>query len=66
MLFAKSFKGYEDKAYRLDELLNEWVLEHKADCVDIKTALSHDQNAKHGSGDLIYTVIYRADAPIKE
>ena len=64
MIFVKTFKGYEDKTMQLDESLNEWLAAHKVDVVDIKSALAHEPDSKTGSGDLIYTVLYRAEAPI--
>lgn len=64
MLFVKSFKGYEDKLNDLDRTVNSWVGERRVDVVDIKTALGHEAGSRAGSGDLIYTVVYRADAPV--
>ena len=66
MILVKTFKGYEDKPLVIDERVNNWIVANKVDVVDIKAALSHEPGAKHGSGDLIYTVLYRADAPIDE
>ena len=63
MIFVKTFKGYEDRTGELDKAVNDWIAEHKPDVVDIGTALSHGQNSRAGSGDLLYTVLYRADEP---
>lgn len=72
MIFVRSFKGYEDKTYELDALVNEWVAANKVDVVSVNTVLSHDPTKpqhqggalRAGSGDLIYTVLYRAESPI--
>ena len=64
MIFVKTFKGYEDKVKVLDAELNQWVQETNAQVVSVQTALSHEQNSRAGSGDLIYTVVYKSDAPI--
>ena len=66
MIFVKTFKGYEDKPLVIDERVNKWIRAKDIDVVDIKAALSHEPGAKHGSGDLIYTVMYKADEPIPE
>ena len=63
MIFVKTFKGYEDKTMELDSTVNSWLQETKADVVDIKTVLSHEVGSRAGSGDLLYTVLYKADAP---
>ena len=65
MIFVKTFKGYEDKPLVLDDFVNNWILDNKVDVVDIKATLSHEAGAKHGSGDFMYTVLYRADDPVK-
>ena len=65
MIFIKTFKGYEDKVIDLDLSLNNWIAEHKIDVKSIQTALSHEQNSRTRSGDLIYTVMYKADSPIE-
>jgi len=65
MIFIKTFKGYEDRPLDLDVAVNEWIGEHKIDVVDIKASLSHEEGARHGSGDLLYTVLYRADEPVR-
>ncbi len=64
MVFVKSFKGYEDKVMPLDAQINDWIAKSGVKVVDIKTALSHENGARAGSGDLVYTVLYEADAPI--
>lgn len=64
MVFVRTFKGYEDKLAELDKTVNVWLLQNKVDVVTIKTALSHEHGGRASSGDLIYTVIYRADTPI--
>ena len=64
MIFVKTFKGYEDKTFELDTAVNTWVGEVKAEVVDVKTVLSHEVGGRAGSGDLIYTVLYKADAPL--
>jgi len=64
MLFAKTFKGYEDKTEDLDAAVNQWVKQHTVDVTDIKAVLSHEPGGRARSGDLLYTVIYRSDAPI--
>lgn len=66
MIFVKTFKGYEDKPLVIDERVNKWIKANNIDVVDIKAALSHETDAKHGSGDLIYAVMYKADEPIPE
>ncbi len=66
MIFVRSFKGYEDKSRELDEKLNEWVVKHEPDVVTVKCSLGHEPGGRAGSGDLIYTVLYKADAPIKD
>jgi hypothetical protein len=64
MIFVKTFKGYEDKTMELDATVNSWIQESGADVVDIKTALAHEVDGRAGSGDLIYTVMYKGDAPL--
>lgn len=66
MIFVKSFKGYEDKSRELDEKVNEWIAEHKIDVVDVKCMMGHEPGGRAGSGDLIFTVLYKADAALKE
>ena len=66
MIFVKTFKGYEDKPLVIDERVNNWIKANNIDVVDIKATLSHEPGAKHGSGDLIYAVMYKADEPIPE
>ncbi len=65
MIFAKTFKGYEDKTLQLDAMVNQWIAEHGIDVVDIKTVLAHEPGGKAGTGDLLYTVLYRAEAVIE-
>jgi len=65
MIFVKTFKGYEDRTHELDDLVNTWIAEHQADVVDIKTAMSHEDNSRAGSGDLIYTLLYNAEKPFE-
>lgn len=64
MIFVKTFKGYEDKIFDLDTAVNQWILRAQADVLDIKTVLAHEIDGRAGSGDLIYTVLYKADAPL--
>ncbi len=66
MVFVKTFKGYEDKTAQLDRAVNAWIAKHKAVVVSIQTVLSHEYEARSGSGDLLYTVIYKADKPFEE
>lgn len=66
MIFVRTFKGYEDKTRELDERANEWIRQHKVDVVDVKTALGHEPGGRSGSGDLIYTILYRAEEPIRD
>lgn len=64
MEFIRTFKGYEDKTADLDRTVNEWIQTSKVDVVDVKTVLSHEPGGRAGSGDLLYTLIYRAGSPI--
>lgn len=64
MVFVKSFKGYEDKVAELDHAVNAWIAKNRVDVVSIQSALSHEPESRAKMGDLIYTVAYRADAPI--
>lgn len=64
MIFVHTFKGYEDKTAKLDEATNEWIRENGIDVVDVKTVLCHEPGGRIGTGDLLYTVLYRSDAPI--
>jgi hypothetical protein len=64
MVLVKTFKGYEDKVMQLDAQVNEWITTNHVKVVDVKTALSHEHEARAASGDLVYTVLYEADAPI--
>lgn len=69
-MYVKTFKGYEDKTIQLDQFVNEWVQQHRdrIEVIDIKTVLSHEDDSRAGSGDLLYTVLYRSrdGAPINE
>ena len=64
MVFVKTFKGYEDKVGQLDQAVNEWVQANQVKVGRIETALSHEPEGRAKSGDLIYTVLYSADAPV--
>jgi len=64
MILVKTFKGYEDKVAQLDADMNEWIQTNQVDVVTVRTALSHEAGGRSGMGDLIYTILYRADAPI--
>jgi hypothetical protein len=66
MVFVKTFKGYEDKTLQLDELVNGWILKTNANVMSIQTVLSHEYEGRAKSGDLLYTVIYKADQPFAE
>lgn len=64
MIFVKTFKGYEDKILDLDSAVNQWIQSTQADVLDIKTVLAHEIDGRAGSGDLIYTILYKAAAPL--
>ena len=64
MLFVRTFKGYEDRTQELDHQINEWIMANKVEVIDVKPALSHEHESRARSGDLIYTVIYRANQPV--
>ncbi|HOZ45004.1 MAG TPA: hypothetical protein PLO37_05145 [Candidatus Hydrogenedentes bacterium] len=64
MVFVKTFKGYEDKTGQLDDAVNTWIGANHVKVGYVQTTLSHESGARSGSGDLIYTVVYSADAPI--
>lgn len=64
MIFVKTFKGYEDKTLEMDAMVNEWIMKSSIKVVDIKCSLSHENGARSGSGDLLYTVVYDASAPL--
>ena len=66
MIFVKTFKGYEDKTGDLDSFVNAWLAQHQVKVVTVKTAMSHEPQSRSGSGDLIYTVLYEAEAPVSE
>jgi len=66
-MFVKTFKGYEDRTAELDAEVNKWVTHHgdNIEVVDIRTALSHENESRARSGDLIYTLLYLAEAPVE-
>ncbi len=64
MIFVKTFKGYEDKTKELDAAVNKWIASNSVDVDTITAVLSHEPGGRAGSGDLLYTVMYRADKPI--
>ncbi len=64
MIFVKTFKGYEDKLVALDAEVNQWIGQNAIEIVDVKTAMSHENGSRAGSGDVLYTVLYRNDAPV--
>ncbi len=65
MIFVKTFKGYEYKTIQLDAAVNAWIERGRAEVVNVKTVLSHENQGRAGSGDLLYTVLYKADKPIE-
>jgi len=65
MVFIKTFKGYEDKPLLLDAEVNQWIVRNGVYVVYIKTVLGHENGSRAGSGDFLYTVVYRADAPVE-
>jgi len=64
MIFVRTFKGYEDKTTNLDQDANEWIRENAIDVVDVKVVLSHEPVGRAGTGDLLFTILYRSDAPV--
>lgn len=64
MIFVKTFKGYEDKVQMLDEEVNRWIQQHNVQVMSVQTALCHEENSRAQSGDLIYTIVYKADDPV--
>ncbi len=64
MIFVKTFKGYEDKTSDLDAAANEWISKNKVDVRGIEVSLSHEANARSRSGDLLFTILYKADQPV--
>lgn len=66
MMFVKTFKGYEDRTAELDKTVNDWVVSQALNIkvIGINTMLSHESDARARSGDLIYTVVYQAAAPL--
>ena len=65
MIFVKTFKGYEDKTAQLDANVNGWIASNEVDVVTVKTAMSHEHSGRAGSGDVLYTVLYNAAAPVE-
>lgn len=63
MMFVKTFKGYEDRTADLDKAVNDWVVAQQVQVASINTMLSHEADSRARSGDLIYTVVYKADKP---
>ena len=65
-MFVKTFKGYEDRTADLDTEINEWIQGHgsQIEVMNVRTALSHESQSRARSGDLIYTILYRAEAPL--
>ncbi|HNR32576.1 MAG TPA: hypothetical protein PKI11_16930 [Candidatus Hydrogenedentes bacterium] len=66
MIFVKTFKGYEDRTAELDKAVNAWVLQHNPNVVSIRTALAHEPEGRARTGDLIYTIVYKADQPLPD
>lgn len=64
MVFVKTFKGYEDKISQLDAQVNDWVQSNAVKVIDVKASLSHEFQGRAATGDLIYTVLYEAAAPV--
>lgn len=64
MKFIKTFKGYEDKVRMLDADVNQWLSTNKIEMDSFHSVLSHEVDSRAKTGDLIYTVVYEADAPI--
>ena len=64
MIFVRTFKGYEDKTAQLDAEVNAWIVDNKVDVVGVNSVLSHEEQGRAKSGDLLYTVIYKASGPI--
>ena len=66
VVFVKTFKGYEDRTRDLDEAVNAWIVQHKVDVVSVQTVLAHEPEGRARTGDLLYTVIYKAAAPLPD
>jgi len=64
MVFVKTFKGYEDKTDQLDASVNAWVQANDVSITSVHTSLSRDRAGHTGCADLIYTILYTADAPV--
>ncbi len=63
MIFVKTFKGYEDRTAEMDDTVNKWILAQRVEVIGINSMLSHEAESRARSGDLIYTVLYKADKP---
>ena len=63
MIFVKTFKGYEDRTAELDDMVNKWIASQRVEVLGINSMLSHEAESRARSGDLIYTVLYKADKP---
>lgn len=66
VVFVKTFKGYEDRTRELDDAVNARAGRHNVDVVSVQTALAHEPEGRAGTGDLLYTVIYKAAAPLPD
>ncbi len=66
VIYVRTFKGYEDKVRDIDNAVNEWIHANQVEAVDVKTVMSHEAGSRAGSGDLIYTVLYRAEHPLPD
>ena len=64
MIFIRTFKGYEDKTADIDEAVNQWILSNDIEVVDVRSVLGHEPGGRANTGDLLYTILYRSDAPI--
>ncbi|MCL4217667.1 MAG: hypothetical protein KJ052_11785 [Candidatus Hydrogenedentes bacterium] len=64
MIYVKTFKGYEDMTAQLDAAVNGWIQQNKVEVEDILATLSHETGGRARSGDLIYTILYKADVPL--
>ena len=63
MIFVKTFKGYEDRTAEMDDAVNKWIASARVEVIGINSMLSHEAESRARSGDLIYTVLYKADKP---
>ncbi|MFP4500136.1 MAG: hypothetical protein ACLFTT_03975 [Candidatus Hydrogenedentota bacterium] len=66
VVFVKTFKGYEDRTTDLYQEVNSWIVSNKVNVVSVQTVLAHEPEGRSGMGDLLYTVIYKADKPVPE